>query len=164
MQHFVEFRFKLCVWTVATVVQCRPGMACRINEGKWSWSMQRPKVFQMLTVGEMSPAIMSGGTKYQIGEILGHFREEYLVVVKSIIQILISSGKGGIVQLANFTDKFLILKLERYYGLFIRIKSENERLYHTVQTESMNCSNLRNVCNKEPCMVSAGRSHVWFLQ
>ena len=118
VQQVVEFRFKLCVWTVATVVQCRPGMAGRINKGKRSRSMQRPKVVQMLTVGEVRPAIISGVTMYQISGIIFLCREEYLVLVKSIIQILISSDEGGIVQLANFADKFLILKLERYYGLF----------------------------------------------
>ena len=67
----------------------------------------------MLTVGEVRPAIISGVTMYQISGIIFLCREEYLVLGKSIIHILISSDEGGIVQLANFADKFLILKLER---------------------------------------------------
>ena len=48
-----------------------------------------PKLVEMLTVNKMKPEIMSGGTKYQIGGIPGHCREEHLVVVKSIIQMFI---------------------------------------------------------------------------
>ena len=70
LKHSVEVMFKLGVWTVATVGQCRSGMAGRINKKKWSRSMQQPELFEMLTVDERTPAIMSGGAMYQIGGIL----------------------------------------------------------------------------------------------
>ena len=38
-----------------------------------------------------------------------------MVVVKSMIQVLISRGKGGIVQLADF-EKFLIWKILMVFG------------------------------------------------
>ena len=64
-----------------------------------------PKLCEMLTVQEMKPAIISGGTMYQIGGMPGHCREEHLVVVKSMIQMLLSRGEGCLVQLADF-EKF----------------------------------------------------------
>ena len=51
-----------------------------------------PKLCEMLTVKEMQSEIIRGGTMYQIGGIPGHCREEHLVVVKSMIQMLISIG------------------------------------------------------------------------
>ena len=64
-----------------------------------------PKMCEMLTVLEMKSEIISGGTIYQIGGIPGHCREEHLVVVKSMMQLQISRGKGCLVQLADF-EKF----------------------------------------------------------
>ena len=60
----------------------------------------------MLTVQEMKSSIIKGGTIYQIGGMPGHCREEHLVVVKSIIQMILSRGEGCLVQLADFKKFF----------------------------------------------------------
>ena len=67
-----------------------------------------PKCCEALIVDKMKEDILRAGNKYQIGGIPNHRVEEYLIVLKAIIERSIAKGEGSIVLLVDIEKFFLI--------------------------------------------------------